>query len=274
VSALPPEIGGAALDAPKRERLLWARRTWPEVKAAIEGGRLVALLPVGATEAHGPHLALDTDVAIAEETCLRAAVALEALGLRALVLPPVAYSVTRFAGDFAGTVGITEMTARALWDDLFASLAAQGVTRLAVVNHHLEPGHLKLLREAVAVAPDSLQVAFPDHTRRPFPAMLGDEFRSGDCHAGRYESALVLAAPGADERVREPSRAALPPRDVGLVAAIKAGKTTFREIGAVEAYTGDPRAATAAEGDALYETLAKIVVDAVVKLAPSAGETP
>lgn len=260
--AAGPPPGGAALDAARPERLLWARRTWPEVKAAIESGALVALLPVGATEAHGPHLSLDADVAIAEETALRAAAALTALGRRALVLPPLAYTVARFAADFPGTVGVSEGAARALLDDLLASLAAQGVARLVLVNHHLEPAHLAVLREAVARAPAPLRVAFPDHTRKPLPARIGGEFQQGDCHAGRYESALLLAAPEAETRVRDEARRSLARRDVGLIAAIRAGTRSFREAGAPEAYTGDPAAASREEGEGLFGTLAAIVVEA------------
>ena len=44
---------------------------WPRVQQVIEQGA-VALWPTGSTEAHGPHLPLETDVLISEETCKRA----------------------------------------------------------------------------------------------------------------------------------------------------------------------------------------------------------
>ena len=251
-------------------RFLWATRTTLEVREAILAGDLVALLPVGATEAHGPHLALDTDVAIALEVALRAARALGQDGRRALVLPPLSYAVTRFAGEFAGTIGIGEHAARHVLDDLFESLALQGVRTLAIVNHHLEPAHLAVLREAAIHAPKRLRIAFPEHTRRPHALALGDEFKSGDCHAGRYETSIVLATGGGSARVREAIRASLEPQWLGLVAGIKAGKRTFREVGMTEAYVGDPRAATAAEGEALLEALAGIVVAAVKEIGPHA----
>ncbi len=250
-------------------RLLWAERTWPEVRDAIASGRLVALLPVGATEAHGPHLALDADVAIAVEVARRAARALAAEGFRPLVLPPLAYAVTRFAAGFAGTIGISEHAARHVLGDLFDALALQGVRALAIVNHHLEPAHLAILKEAAALAPKRLRIALPDHTRKPHALELGEEFRSGDCHAGSYETSLVLAlgaGEGAAARVREAVRAGLEPRKLGLVAGIKAGKRTFEELGAAEAYFGDPRAGDAAEGERLHERLAAIVVAAVKEI--------
>jgi creatinine amidohydrolase len=239
-------------------RFLWACRTYAEVRDAIASGKLIALLPIGATEAHGPHLALDADVVIAEEVALRAARALERDGLAPLILPPIAYAVTSFAGEFQGTVGIGEHAARHVLDDLFTSLAAQGVRALAIVNHHLEPAHLAVLREAAVNAPKRLRIAFADQTRKPHALALGDEFRSGDCHAGRYETSLLLAC--APARVREETRRELEPRWLGLVAAMRAGKRTFGEIGADTAYFGDPRAATAEEGERLLAALADMVV--------------
>ena len=50
----------------------FAKLTWPEAKELFAADP-VALLPVGATEAHGPHLPLDTDVTIAVAQARRAA---------------------------------------------------------------------------------------------------------------------------------------------------------------------------------------------------------
>src|SRR5207244_2578500 len=149
-------------------------------------------------------------------------------------------TVTDFAAEFAGTVGIGAHAARHVLDDLFTSLAVAGVRALAIVNHHLEPAHRAVLREAALGAPKRLRIALPDHTRKPHALALGDEFRSGDCHAGRYETSLVLACdPG---RVREERLAALEPRAAGLVAGIRAGKQTFGAVGRSEADCGEPRA--------------------------------
>ncbi|MFY9571678.1 MAG: creatininase family protein, partial [Blastocatellia bacterium] len=66
-------------------------QTWKEVRNAIEGG-VVVILPVGSTEAHGPHLPLATDVIISEEMSRRAAATLTGRGVFTLVLPAIAYS--------------------------------------------------------------------------------------------------------------------------------------------------------------------------------------
>ena len=78
--------------------------TWEEARDAA-GENSVAILPVGAIEAHGPHLPLDTDVIIAEAMARSGTGRLAERGLRAAILPTLAYTSAPFARDFAGTVG-------------------------------------------------------------------------------------------------------------------------------------------------------------------------
>src|SRR5437867_12718954 len=94
-----------------RDRHL-SRRTWTDLARLLQdrSRRVVALLPIGSTEPHGPHLPLDTDVIISMEASRRAAARLDRHGLMALVLPPIPYAVTDFSRDFAGAVGLTRDT--------------------------------------------------------------------------------------------------------------------------------------------------------------------
>src|SRR5690606_4795040 len=66
---------------------------WTRVAAALRNTR-AALLPVGATEAHGPHLPLSTDIIIAEGMAAAAAETLRRRGVGSVVLPPVPFAVT------------------------------------------------------------------------------------------------------------------------------------------------------------------------------------
>ena len=232
-----------------------AELTWEEARAAAAAGA-VALVPVGSTEAHGPHLPLSTDVIIAAEVAARAAAALEAAGRQAVVFPPLAYGVTDFAEGFAGTVTIRAETLRALVVDLARSLAGQGFSPVVLVNHHLEPEHFAALHAAAKEALPA-RVIVPEHRRRPWAPALGEEVCTGGSHAGCYETSLVLAARPA--LVRQ-SREQLPPLEVDMGRAIRAGARTFREMGGERAYFGDPAAATTAEGEALNDRLAAQVV--------------
>ena len=277
------------------------------------GSPVLALLPVGAVEAHGPHLPLVTDVVIARAAAAAALPGLRRLGFHPFLLPPLAYTAAPFAAGFPGTISVRPATFAALLADVAASLERQGARALVVVNAHLDPAHLAAIRDGVlahasretAPAPSpgfpglsrgargappgapgetpgapgpppgsrdgAMPVIHPDITERRWASRLTDEFKSGACHAGRYESSVVMAA--APGLVREPLRRGLPGNPASLSVAIRAGKSTFEDAGVSEAYCGDPAAATREEGEATVRTLGRIVVDAVVERVGAAGES-
>lgn len=237
--------------------------TWTEIEA-IDRAHSVAILPVGAVEAHGPHLPLSTDRIIAEAMADEAAVRLEAEGLTALVLPPLDYTAAPFAEAFPGTVSLRPETVVAVLTDLANSVGSWGVPLLALANSHLDPRHLRSLHQAVEKIreADRIRVAFPDITRRPWGSRLTEEFKSGACHAGRYEGSVVLAR--RPDLVREERCRRLPANPRSLAAAIQEGKTNFLEAGGERAYFGDPAAATAEEGRRTIEVLGGLLVESVL----------
>lgn len=246
----------------------WAARlTWPELKALASGSdgsaSAVALLPVGSTEAHGPHLPLSVDVVIAEEVCARTALTLQARGTPAVIFPAVTYALTDFAAPFSGTVSLPAASAQALLEGVLGGIAAQRFSTVVCVNHHLEPAHFQLVHAAAkAVAARGLsRIVVPDHRRKPVGPMLGEEFMHGGSHAGRYETSLMLAA--APELVRDDVRAGLPELAVDLPARIKAGAKDFLDCGGEDAYFGAPAAATAEEGERLLAVLVEATVAVV-----------
>jgi creatinine amidohydrolase len=238
-----------------------SKRTWPEAREMFSP-RAIAILPIGSTEPHGPHLPLDTDVTIAAAQARRAVEKLAELGVAAFVLPPIAYGITNYTTGFAGRVTIRPGTLWSLLEDIVCALEQQEVKQIVFANAHLEPAHVEVLRGVALDHPlrgkDKAQVVFADNTRRRFAGTLGDEFMSGDCHAGRYESSLVLAADPAS--VHDAERKKLAPVAIDLLAKMKAGVNTFKEAGAEQGYCGDPRAASAQEGEEWIERLADMIV--------------
>lgn len=238
--------------------------TYEEAKAAAARGA-VALLPTGATEAHGPHLPLATDVVIAREASIRAARVLRNEGIEAVVLPPLAYAVTEFAADFGGTISLPIETATALARDVILGAVRAGFAGVVVANAHLEPGNIEALRDAVERAGErGAKAVFPDVTRKPHALALGDEFKSGACHAGSYETSLVLAAD--PFLVRSDIAEALEPNPSSLSVAIREGKQSFLEAGGPRAYFGYPAEASASEGEERFRALAHIFATAAREL--------
>lgn len=239
-----------------------AAMTWEEARDAA-GPASVAILPVGAIEAHGPHLPLETDVIIAQAMGRSGAARLAARGLSVVVLPPLTYTAAAFAQGFAGTLSLRPETVMATVLDIAGSLSRHGFGVLAIANAHLDPMHLASLEAAVnAIRRDLLlTVAFPNLAAKPWVLRLSDEFRSGACHAGQFETSIVLAE--RPELVRGAAMAALPSNPVSLSRAIREGKLSFEEAGGDRAYFGHPAQATAAEGGATVEVLGAILDEAV-----------
>lgn len=227
----------------------------------------VLLLPVGATEPHGPHAPLSTDSIISARVCELAAS--EFVGdedARALVLPALPYGVTRYGSAFAGAVSIPEATLRALVTDICRSLAAQGFARVVIVNNHFEPEHVAVLRRAVdELRNEGLAVALLDLLRRSNVQRLTAEFQAGECHAGRYETSIVLAE--RPDLVDIEQMRVLPRVPVNMPAAIAEGRTDFVAMGMHNAYCGAPAEATADEGTSTLETLADMVLELVREVA-------
>ncbi|HVG75133.1 MAG TPA: creatininase family protein [Thermoleophilaceae bacterium] len=236
--------------------------TWEEARDAAGPGS-VAILPVGAIEAHGPHLPLETDVIIAQAMARTGAARLAARGLRVLVLPPLTYTSAGFARGFAGTLSLRPETVVATVVDIADSLRRHGYTVLAIANAHLDPDHLASIEAAVSQIRRGLRlrVAFPNLVIKPWALRLSDEFKSGACHAGQFETSIVLAE--RPDLVREATMAALPPNPASLSRAIREGKMEFEEAGGPRAYFGYPAQATAEEGRATIEALGAILDEAV-----------
>jgi creatinine amidohydrolase len=240
----------------------FADLTWEDVRDAA-GRHTVAILPVGAVEAHGPHLPLGTDVIIAEAMARSCAERLEQVGRPAFVMPPLWYTAARFADNFSGTVSVDGGTVTGLIRGIAASLVKQEIPTLAIANAHLDPTHLGSLRAAVADPPEGARIVFLDLTRRRVAEQLTEEFRTGACHAGRFEGSVVLAE--RPELFRDEVARTLEPNPASLSTAIREGRSSFEEAGGPRAYFGWPAEASTDEGRETIRTLGRLLADAIVE---------
>jgi creatinine amidohydrolase len=225
--------------------------------------RKVAVIPTGSVEAHGPHLPLSTDTLISDEVAKLSAQMLAEQGYLAVRFPPLAYGVTDWARSFRGTASISTEVIHGLVLEACLAAVEIGFDRVVLTNAHLEPGHIQTLRgvakefETKAGQP----LLFVDKTRRKQAQKLTEEFQSGSCHAGQYETSLVLAI--RPDLVDLATARALPEHVVALHEKIAAGAKDFAECGLDQAYCGNPAGATADEGRQSLQALSQMVVDAV-----------
>ncbi len=110
--------------------------TWPEVRAAIDGGNRTALIPTGGTEQNGPHMALGKHNVIVRHTSEQIA---NRLG-NALIAPVMTYvpegNITPPEGHmrFAGTISLRESTFEAVLEDTVRSLKQHGFTIICLIG--------------------------------------------------------------------------------------------------------------------------------------------
>ncbi len=245
------------------EPFLAARMTSDELAALIAGPQPVAvMIPVGAIEPHGPHLPLDTDVVISRAAAARAVPLLSAAGVCGLLAPEVAYGVTDCAAGFAGAAGVTAGALDAYLRAVIEGWLGNGIAHVCVVSNHLEPAHEETVRRVTSgFAPERASAATP--LARRWARTLSDEFKRGACHAGEYETSIVLAADPA--AVRSPLAASLPEVDISLSDMLRAGKSRFREMGLERAYAGAPARANAAHGEEMLARLADMVAGEILE---------
>jgi creatinine amidohydrolase len=236
------------------DNVLLSEMTWADIDEAM-GERPVALLPLGSTQAEGPHLPVSAQTTIACEAALRGAAKLKARRIPALVLPPVPYSVSDLTAEFAGTVSLRPETVTALLRDICLATAKR-FRAVMIVHLCLD----RRLADAVKLAIEEahkagVNVCQTDFGKKRWAEPLGESFARGE-HAGTFTTSIMMAvAPG---RVRDSVRISLPPVD-GPQAALKKGARSLAEAGAEDGYIGDPTAADTEEGEAHIEALAEAV---------------
>jgi len=144
-------------------------------------------------------------------------------------------------------------------------IKAQGFACLAIANSHFDPTNVAVLRETSdEIRALGLPVAFPDFTRRALAQTLTEEFMSGACHAGQFETSLVMA--DRPDLVNDAARSALEANPASLTSAFARGAKTFAEAGGPDAYFGAPGRATAAEGAQTFQIMAAALVSAICEV--------
>lgn len=241
---------------------------WPEVVAALDAGARDALLPLGSTEQHGPHLPFATDSVIAEAVAERVAARLH--GVVRLPVLPLGCASEHLS--FPGTLSLAPATLEAIVHDVAHALARHGFSRLLVFTAH--GGNYAVLRSAMErVAPAVLPLrldAFVDFARltatlEQVAASFGVGADEAGQHAGEIETSILL------QRAPLHVRRALLAR--GLTGSTLAPDDLFYpdlRRHAPDGTVGDPRGARAVRAGAYLDAWADLLVDAWSPSAPDA----
>lgn len=222
-----------------------ARLTWRDAKAAFARAK-VALVPVGSCEQHGPHMTLDTDIAIANAFARLLA---ERLGEDAILCPPVNYGMSEHHLAFAGTLTWRAETFLGVARDTVESLAHHGMTKVLFVNGH--GGNLDGLRLAAREAARDRGVEVGGVMWALLAADLIAQQASGQhAHACDIETSVAMAiAPEAvlADRIEAPVPAEHPAiiQPVGARVDFPVRFEQWTGNGSI----GDPRLATKQLGD-------------------------
>jgi creatinine amidohydrolase len=215
---------------------------WP---AVADGG--VLLVPLGSCEQHGPHLPLDTDTRIAEALARGAA----AGDGRVVVAPPLAYGASGEHQAFPGTLSIGHEALELVLVELGRS-ALGPFAAIVFVNGH--GGNAPAVTAAVATLQAEGRTA-----SAWWPTVPG-----GDAHAGRTETALLLAIAPEVVGDARPAGNATPLGEL-LPALVRDGVRPHAPDGVL----GDARGATPDEGRALLATLVRSLTAHVASVASS-----
>jgi creatinine amidohydrolase len=248
-----------------------ASLSWTDIADSLARDSVV-LLPVGAVEAHGPHLGLDTDVIIAQAAARSAADRFAAIKFDAWIAPPIWYGVSFVGGSFPGTTPVASEPFRAYLEWVLRGLSAIAQSDIIVINGHLEPAHFDAILAACATISSETGrlIHAVDHRAPRWAVRLGEEFAGGSRHAGSYETSIVLAA--SPSSVRTELLPALEPVWIDLPSKLRAGARTFDEAGGTRAYFGDPARSSVEEGQRLLATLGEIIVESYLEARGGSGE--
>ena len=222
---------------------------WPDLGPAFDAESL-ALVPLGSTEQHGPHLPLSTDHLIAEGLAREAA---ERGGY--LCTPTVNVGVSSHHRQFHGTMWVGAPEFRDYVESMTRSLAYHGVDRVVYVNAH--GGNETHLREVGRrLHQDEVAFAIPWMWDESIPELVDDLFTHNGPHGGPKETAMIQHLH--PELVHEDRLDDA--RDGGLAvleegAAFRHGARTFFDAidNSENGVFGDQTDATAEKGEQLFD---------------------
>ena len=171
-------------------------RQFAQLAASQDIAQVVAVLPVAATEQHGPHLPVSVDTALVDGVVNAALPHLPA-DLPVLFLPTQQIGKSNEHIRFPGTLTLSAQTVISLWMDIGASVARSGIKKMLILNSHggqasimdIVARDLRTEHDLIVYSANWYNLPLGDAVMGLFPA---EEHRFG-IHAGDIETSMMLA---------------------------------------------------------------------------------
>jgi creatinine amidohydrolase len=183
----------------------WADHT-SEALSTLDRSRLIAVLPVAATEQHGPHLPMSTDTAIVDGIVRAAIPKLPARfdELPVLFLPTAQVGKSNEHSLYPGTLTLSIHTLLAYWGDIAASVARAGVRKLVFFNSHggqmnamdIAARDLREKHGVLVIAANWYTLGLPE-------GLFGAHELAHGIHGGDVETSLMMALAPTDVRTEQ-----------------------------------------------------------------------
>ena len=246
--------------------------------ARLDPARTIAVLPVAATEQHGPHLPLSVDTVLADGIVAASLPHLPA-DLSVLFLPTQAVGLSPEHARFPGTLTLKAETVLRLWTDIGESVAAAGVRKLLLFNSHggqvsvldLVARDLRARLNLLVYSCSWFKLPLHDAQGQDLNALFSAEEHRFGIHGGEIETSMMLALAPARVQMAQAknfvSTAQARARQFPILGngrSAKLGWQTqdYHSAGAV----GNAAAATAAKGEALVQAAGRALAQLLAEL--------
>lgn len=234
----------------------WSRITWDEIPEKLKAANYAAILPIGATEQHGPHMGCGMDYVLADVLCKAVSEK-----TKVLMLPTMPYGCSiGHSQRWPGTIALQPITLINTIKDMGDWAYHSGVRRLFIVNAHVtNASPLRCALEMLRASHDNMMIAVINTAHLSKRANAFQHADGDDWHANDGETSLMLAT--APDMVR-PDKLKIaddPDRTEGLVFAHPVNRTSLNGV------TGTPSIASKKKGEEWFAWMTEDLCNLVMK---------